>query len=144
MDTTYTNYNMDGWYVRFPQEWKFSLDKNQQPIQIIFEAGEAVTIYISTWNWGNAETGELADAETISSFFLQAFAQRGVERLEDFSGYYPEGFTVCAGKSITEDGYSMISCAICTEGCALTAYFVFEQGVEIETYIKYIKTIERE
>ena len=76
---------MDGWYVRFPQEWKFSLDKNQQPIQIIFEAGEAVTIYISTWNWGNAETGELADAETISSFFLQAFAQRGVERLEDFS-----------------------------------------------------------
>lgn len=120
------------------------MDKNQQPMQIIFEAGEAATLYISTWNWENPETGELADEETVSSFFLQAFRQQGVETLEDFSEYYPKGFSVCMGKSITEDGYLMISCAVCATGCALTVYFVFEQGAETGTYIKYIQSIGRE
>ena len=140
---TYTNYDIDGWHIQFPQEWKFSLDKDQQPPQIIFDVEEEpVTIYISTWNWIRPETEEVPDVETVSSFFLHAFTQQGIEKVENFSQYYPEGFTTHVGKSMTEDGDNMISCAICTKGGALTVYFNFEQGVDIENYLKYIKNIE--
>lgn len=58
---TYTNYDIDGWYVSLPQNWQMSLDKEQQPPQIIFEVPEEpVTIYISTWDFQRPETGELA------------------------------------------------------------------------------------
>lgn len=139
MDVTYTNYDIDGWNIQFPQEWKVSLDKDDEPIQVIFDvAEESVTIYISTWNFTNPNTGELADAEAVLFIILQAFKQQGAETLEGFSEYYPEGFTTCMGKSAT----NMIFCGICTEGGALTVYFDCEQGGDFKKYFRYLKNIK--
>ena len=67
-DTTFTSYNIDDWYIQFPQEWKMSLDKETQPPQVVFDVSEEpVTIYLSTWNFQKPETKELATAETILS-----------------------------------------------------------------------------
>ena len=144
MDPVYTTYEMDGWRLPFPQDWKFSLDKEQRPPQVIFDIENAATLYISTWNWSKPETGEIAPVETVESFFLQAFEQQGIERRADFAAYYPEGFIVCEGKSITGDGYRMISFAVCADGCAISLYFVFEPEAEIVDCLQYIKGIERE
>ncbi len=142
MDTDCTNYEIDGWHVQFPQAWKFSMDKNQQPVQIMFDVEEEpVTVYLSTWHWQNKQTGEVADTETVLSFFLQAFAQQGLEKVEEYCRYYPHGFTTCMGRRMTEDGYLMLSAAICTTGSALTVYFVYEEGVEIEKYLTCLRTI---
>lgn len=142
MEANLASYHIDGWLVQFPQEWKCSLDQDQSPPQIIFEAEGAVTVYLSAWNWSNPKTGERPDRETVLMFFLQAFAQQGVERTDDFLTYCPAGFSACVGKSVTTDGYLMISFAFCAEGCALTVYFVYEEETELEQYLLYLKRIE--
>lgn len=48
MDRAYTGYNIDGWYIQLPQEWKMTVDKESG--QIIFDDEETVNIYISTFN----------------------------------------------------------------------------------------------
>ena len=145
MDRICTAYSIDGWYIQFPQEWKMSLDKTVQPPQVIFDVEEApVTIYISTWTFQRPETGEQADKETVSSLFLQAFHQRGIEILGCCAEYCPDGFVSHVGKSVTEDGYTMVSCAVCTDGRAVTFYFVFDEGTDIGKYLKYVKLVERE
>lgn len=139
-----TSYNIDGWYIQLPQEWKMSLDKEQNPPQVIFEAEEgSVILYISTWNFDRPETGEIASVETVASFFIQAFEQKGIERQENFSQYYPEKFDTYVGKSIN-DGEIMIYCVICAEGRALTYYIACDEDVDYQEYLKYIKFVEQD
>ena len=91
MDKIYSSYNIDGWYIQLPQEWKMTLDKENE--QVIFDVdNEAVNIYISTFNFEKTETGEKANIEAVASFALQAFKLQGAEEYEIFSKYYPEGF----------------------------------------------------
>ena len=47
-DKIYSSYNIDGWYIQLPQEWKMTLDKENE--QVIFDVdNEAGNIYISTF-----------------------------------------------------------------------------------------------
>lgn len=141
---TYTNYDIDGWYVSLPQNWQMSLDKEQQPPQIIFEVPEEpVTIYISTWDFQRPETGELAGREILASFVLRTFEMRNIARLTGYDEYYPQGFDVYMGKSMTADNYLMISCFLCTEGSMFSFYIVCGEGVDFEKYLQYLKMIER-
>lgn len=139
-----TSYNIDGWYIQFPQEWKMSLDQEQNPPQVIFEAEEeSVIIYISTWNFNRPETGEIASVETVASIFIQAFEQKGIIWQEDFSKYYPKNFLTYVGKSIS-DKELMIYSVICTEGKAFSFYIACDEGVDYEKYLKYIKSVEQD
>ena len=107
MDKIYSSYNIDGWYIQLPQEWKMTLDKENE--QVIFDVdNEAVNIYISTFNFEKTETGEKANIEAVASFALQAFKLQGAEEYEIFSKYYPEGFATYTSKSITTDKYTTL------------------------------------
>ena len=133
-------YNIDNWFIQFPQEWKMSLDKETN--QVIFDA-DKICVYVSTMNFERPETDEIASVETVSSFVLQAFDQQGVRVDDSFSNYYPKGFVTYAGTRTTEDGYDMIAFAICTTGCVLMVYIVGDTGTDFEKYTQYIKRIER-
>ncbi len=140
-----TNYEIDGWVVRFPQEWQMSLDREAQPPQVIFETdGGAATVYVSTWSFRNRETGETADAETVAALLWQACETQGLRRAEGFSGYAPSGFPTLMGESLTSDGCRMLSCFVCTTGGALSVYIVCAAGADFETYLPYLRTIARE
>ena len=135
-----TSYNIDNWIIQFPQEWKMSLDKETG--QVIFDVDEgAVNIYVSTMNFKRPETGEIASVEIVSSFVLQAFEQQGVQEYDGFSKYYPKDYVTYAGRRITEDGFEMTACAICTVGCVIMIYVVGDKGIDFEKYIQYIQLI---
>ncbi len=142
-DKIYSSYNIDGWYIQLPQEWKMTLDKENE--QVIFDVdNEAVNIYISTFNFEKTETGEKANIEAVASFALQAFKLQGAEEYEIFSKYYPEGFATYTSKSITTDKYTMIACIVCTEGHAFAFYVVGDENIDFEKYIQHINSVERD
>ena len=140
MDRAYTGYNIDGWYIQLPQEWKMTVDKESG--QIIFDDEETVNIYISTFNFVRPETGEIASAETVSSIVLQALNLQGAEECKHFSKYYPEGFLAHIYKSITTDGYIMIACIVCTEGHSFSFYVVGDEDINFENYIQHYNSVE--
>jgi len=137
------NYNIDGWSITLPQDWKMSLDEEVQPPQLIFYTDGPVNVYISTWGFTRPETGETADTKTIFSFFARGFAGEGIQKSESFSEYYPEGFETCEGKGLTSDGCVIHSFAVCAQGHALSYYVVGDEGADFEEYIKYVKTVSQ-
>ncbi len=145
VDRIYTIYNIDGWLVQFPREWKMSLDREPQPPLVIFDVEEEpVTVYITTWGFERPETGEIPDADTVASFILHAFDKQGLKREEGFSEYYPEGFDTYIGRGVTAEGYTMISCALCMEGRALVCNVVCDESVDFEKYLRYIRSVKRD
>ena len=138
----YTSYNFDGWYIQLPQKWKMTVDKESG--QVIFDDGEAVNIYISTFNFTRPETGEKASAETVSSIVLQAFNLQEAEECKHFSKYYPKSFLTHICKSITTVGYTMIACIVCTKGHSFSFYVVGDEDINFEKYIQHINSIERD
>lgn len=142
MGKVYTSYNIDGWYIQLPQEWKMTVDKESG--QIIFDDEETVNIYISTFNFVRPATGEIASVETVSSIVLQAFNLQEAEECRHFSKYYPEGFLTHIYKSITTDGYTMIACIVCTEGHSFSFYVVGDEDINFEKYIQHINSVERD
>ena len=145
MDQAYTDYRVDGWHLRFPYAWRVSLDEEQHPPQIIFDVEEEpVTVYVSSWHFRRAKTGEAAGAETVRSLMLRALVQQGGRRLEGFSDCCPDGFATGLGQSRTSDGCEMTACFVCAEGCALSLCIVCGEGADFKKYLPYLKLVERE
>lgn len=134
-----TKYNIANWQVQFPSELEFSVDDGQDPPQFVFDTTE-VTVYVTVWNWRNSK-GESPDVNTVISFFEQGFLQQNKQPTDEYSGYYPEGFSTCAGKGITSDGYEIISFAVCANGSAVSLYFVFDKDAEKEKYLDFLRYV---
>lgn len=133
-------YNIENWQVQFPSEWDFSVDEESNPPQFVFDSDE-VTVYVSIWNLRNSR-GEFPDKNTVFSLFEQGFLQRGQQITDEFSAFYPENFLICASKGVTNDGYEMISFAVCDEGTAASVYFVFETGADKQKYLCFLRYVD--
>lgn len=132
-------YIIDGWRLQLPKEWDCTLDRDPRLPQAVFDTTqEDIMVYVTTWDFQEAA------AERIGEVYRQAFAEaEGLAELPEALAYFPEGMAGLAGKSVTEDDRTMITCALWTRGRGLMLFFVCEHYVDWREYVRYVGLVER-
>lgn len=139
MERELAAYIIDGWRLRLPKEWDCTLDRDPRLPQAVFDTTqEDIMVYVTTWDFQEAA------AERIGEVYRRAFAEaEGLAALPEALAFFPEGLGGLAGKSVTEDDRTMITCALWDKGYGLMLFFVCEHYVDWREYVRYVGLVER-